>query len=58
MILQQFLVNQSLTHSMRNTLASVIIKHELKDGLDAKITKNRFIDLAKGNILYGLSDCT
>jgi len=55
MILQQFLVNQS-SHSTRNTLASVIIKHELKDGLDAKITKNRFI--AKGIILYGLSDCT
>lgn len=48
MILQQFIANQALTHSMRNTLASVIIKNELKDGLDAKITKKRFIDLAKG----------
>jgi len=55
MILHHFMINQSLTHSIRNTLASVIIKHELKDGLDAKITKNRFIHLAKGNI-YKLSD--
>ena len=55
MILQHFMINQSLCHSIRNTLASVIIKHELKDGLDAKITKNRFIYLAAGNI-YKLSD--
>jgi len=54
-ILQHFMINQSLTHSMRNTLASVIIKNELKDGLDAKISKNRFIHLAAGNI-YKLSD--
>jgi len=31
---------------MRNTLPSVIIKHELKDGLDAEYIKNRIIHLA------------
>lgn len=47
MDLKYFNLNGNLIQSIRNGIASIVIKHKLKDSLDIKIIKNRFIDLAK-----------
>lgn len=51
MILNYYATFKQLNNSMRNNLASVIIKNELKDDLEnTKISKYKFMDLAKGKL--------
>lgn len=53
MIINYYENFKNLNNSMRNNLASVIIKHELKNDLhNTKISKTKFIDLAKGKNYY------
>lgn len=41
-------INNMLSNPMRNTLSSVLIKNELKNDINSKITKERFETLSQG----------
>lgn len=50
MIIKYYKLNKKLSNSMRNTLSTVLIKNELKNDAELKISKTRFETLSKGII--------
>lgn len=50
MIIKYYKLNKKLSNSMRNILSTVLIKNELKNDPELKISKMRFETLSQGII--------